>query len=295
MQGLNVVIPAYNAAQHIERAVNSALALNVDPANIIVVDDGSTDGTSAVARRLGCNVLHQSNAGASHARRSGILAATQPLLILLDADDALEATGVAESLRLGTQVKDWVAILGSTQARAMGEGAITEMRPWPEGVSVESLLRRGYSPGPPGAFVWRTAALETIHTQKPDMLSPRFAEDYELLIRGAALGTVLTHSQISCLYQTTGGKSSHFPLEDNRTAEDIRMHYAEVLGYHAVRRRDSELRSMALFREAYTRAGSRLLLSRAYYIARAFMSDPRFVLRLVIRRCARLMKAGQRK
>jgi len=87
--GLSVVIPAYNAEKYIGRAIDSVLAQSRRPDEIIVVDDGSTDGTAGVVESYGSQVrcIRQENGGASVARNSGIEAATGRWIAFLDADD----------------------------------------------------------------------------------------------------------------------------------------------------------------------------------------------------------------
>jgi glycosyltransferase involved in cell wall biosynthesis len=82
-----VVIPAYNRARHVASAIESVLAQTRPPAEIIVVDDGSTDDTAAVAQSCGANVLRQSNAGVSAARNAGVRIAKSPWIAFLDSDD----------------------------------------------------------------------------------------------------------------------------------------------------------------------------------------------------------------
>jgi glycosyltransferase involved in cell wall biosynthesis len=72
----------------LRRALRSVLAQNVAPAEVLVVDDCSTDRTAAVAQALGATVVrHDENRGEGAARNSGIAAATQPWVALLDSDD----------------------------------------------------------------------------------------------------------------------------------------------------------------------------------------------------------------
>ncbi|WP_052208592.1 glycosyltransferase [Croceibacterium mercuriale] len=86
---ISVVIPAYNAAPWLVDAIASVAAQDV-PAEVIVVDDGSTDDTVAVAERAGVRVLrHPAARGPSAARNSGARAATGDAVLFLDADDRL--------------------------------------------------------------------------------------------------------------------------------------------------------------------------------------------------------------
>ncbi len=86
---VSVVIPAYNAAKYIGRAIDSVLAQTRPADEIIVVDDGSTDNTADVAHGYGDKIrfIRQENAGASVARNTGIEAATSEWIAFLDADD----------------------------------------------------------------------------------------------------------------------------------------------------------------------------------------------------------------
>ncbi len=84
---ITVVIPAYNAAKTIERALASVLAQTAPAQEVIVVDDGSTDATAHLAQARGVRVITQTNAGTGGARNAGIRAATGAWIALLDADD----------------------------------------------------------------------------------------------------------------------------------------------------------------------------------------------------------------
>lgn len=96
----SVVIPAYNAAAHLAEAVASVRAQAHAPAEIIVVDDGSTDDTVALARTLGPDVrcLSQPNQGPSVARNRGIEEATCEYLAFIDADDLWPEGKIARQL-----------------------------------------------------------------------------------------------------------------------------------------------------------------------------------------------------
>lgn len=86
----SVIIPAYNAAGHIQNAIRSVLAQTVEDFEIIVVDDGSGDDTAAVVAavpdpRIYC--IRKENGGVSSARNRGIQAAKGEYICFLDADD----------------------------------------------------------------------------------------------------------------------------------------------------------------------------------------------------------------
>jgi glycosyltransferase involved in cell wall biosynthesis len=86
---VTAVIPAYNIAAYIGRAIESVLAQTRKPDEIIVVDDGSTDGTAAAIKKYahGVKYVLQENRGLAGARNGGIRAATCQWVAFLDGDD----------------------------------------------------------------------------------------------------------------------------------------------------------------------------------------------------------------
>lgn len=87
---ISAVIPAFNSAGTIGRAVESVLGQTCRPAEVIVVDDGSTDETADVVRHYDGQVrlLQQKNSGPAAARNRGIENSRHAWVALLDADDA---------------------------------------------------------------------------------------------------------------------------------------------------------------------------------------------------------------
>jgi glycosyltransferase involved in cell wall biosynthesis len=87
---ISVIIPLYNKEAEIGRAVASVLAQTLPPAEIIVVDDGSTDGSAAVVERIASplvRLIRQHNAGETAARNRGMSEASGEWFALLDGDD----------------------------------------------------------------------------------------------------------------------------------------------------------------------------------------------------------------
>ena len=85
MPSISIVIPCFNEAKTIEAIVDAVLAAALSDLEIIVVDDGSTDGTAevianSVASKVQCVVTHETNRGKGAALRSGFKAATEDLV-----------------------------------------------------------------------------------------------------------------------------------------------------------------------------------------------------------------------
>lgn len=93
----SAVIPTYNRADLVVRAVSSALGQSLPPAEIIVVDDGSTDDTEAALRAYGPAVryVRQQNSGGAVARNRGVAEAQHEWIAFLDSDDVWTETHLA--------------------------------------------------------------------------------------------------------------------------------------------------------------------------------------------------------
>jgi glycosyltransferase involved in cell wall biosynthesis len=118
---VSVVIPTWNSAALVTQAIDSVLAQTVLPAEVIVIDDGSSDDTAARLTRYPGQVryCYQANQGVSAARNRGLAEARGEWIAFLDADDVwhprkleLQLQALAQRSEvglLGTQVFDWPA------------------------------------------------------------------------------------------------------------------------------------------------------------------------------------------
>lgn len=108
---VSIVIPAYNYGELLPRAVRSATGQSYKNLEILIVDDGSTDDTLAVAKKLSeehtwVTAHTKENGGASSARNYGITKSTGDYLLFLDADDYLEPDALTQALSKIDQVKN---------------------------------------------------------------------------------------------------------------------------------------------------------------------------------------------
>ena len=91
MLSVGIVIPTYNSAATVTAAIGSALAQEPAPAQVVVVDDGSTDGTGDLLRKYAGRIecVRQPNRGVAAARNAGLARLTTDTVVFLDADDLL--------------------------------------------------------------------------------------------------------------------------------------------------------------------------------------------------------------
>jgi teichuronic acid biosynthesis glycosyltransferase TuaG len=88
MPAVSVIIPAYNAEAFLARAIRSVEAQTFQDFELVVIDDGSTDGTAAVAQSFGsARYVRESHGGEAPARNRGLEEATGALVAFVDADD----------------------------------------------------------------------------------------------------------------------------------------------------------------------------------------------------------------
>lgn len=121
---VSVIIPCYNKASYVADAIRSVVGQTYSDVEIIVVDDGSTDGSLALLEKLATTyenvqLIIQPNQGVSAARNAGLRAAHGTYVMSLDADDRIESTYVercVEVLEKHPEVK-----VVQTRARYFGD------------------------------------------------------------------------------------------------------------------------------------------------------------------------------
>ncbi|MBI2048888.1 MAG: glycosyltransferase [Candidatus Liptonbacteria bacterium] len=108
---ISIIIPAHNAEKYIKEAVDSALVQTYENVEVIVVDDGSTDGTKNVlepyVRDGKIKYVYQKNTGLAGARNAGIRTARGEYIAFLDADDLFLPEKVAEQVKVLEENPDY--------------------------------------------------------------------------------------------------------------------------------------------------------------------------------------------
>jgi cellulose synthase/poly-beta-1,6-N-acetylglucosamine synthase-like glycosyltransferase/peptidoglycan/xylan/chitin deacetylase (PgdA/CDA1 family)/spore germination protein YaaH len=183
---VSVLIPAFNEARVIEASVRRVLASTDVEVEVIVIDDGSRDDTSAVVRRAFAGeprvrLLTLENGGKARALNRGLALAGGDIVIALDADTQFEPATIA---RLGRWFAD--PAIGAVAGNAKVGNRVNLVTRWQaiEYVTAQNLERRALAqfdaimvvPGAVGA--WRRAALEDVGGYPTDTL----AEDQDLTI-----------------------------------------------------------------------------------------------------------------
>ena len=116
---ISVIVPAYNAEAFLDQCLESIVAQSYRHLEILVVDDGSTDGTAALCDRWAerderIRIIHQPNGGHSAARNTALDAMTGELVAMVDSDDVLHPEFVATLLDVLRQTDADIAVGGYT-------------------------------------------------------------------------------------------------------------------------------------------------------------------------------------
>ena len=182
---VSVIIPTYNRAQLVERAIASVLRQTHPVIEVIVVDDGSTDETPARLARNGdarVKVIRQDNAGVAAARNRGIKEATGDFVSFIDSDDEWRDDKLAKQLAALSDAPSHVGLC-VTGGFAVTDGGVHERRWSPSGRLFEPLLVENTIFAGIGALV-RSCVFEAVGGFDPSLPA---IEDWDWLQRVARL------------------------------------------------------------------------------------------------------------
>lgn len=183
---VSVILPTYQRAAFLRQSLDSVLGQSHRPAQVIVVDDGSTDATpevlAAYAGRV--TVLRQANAGKPAAINAGLAVATGDYLWIFDDDDVACPDALARHLAVLERRPDvGFTCSGSFRCHDGPDGRLLvdsahPLRPFPDDEYYLELLLSGYTAGP--AVVVRTSVQRAAGPYRTDLLR---SEDFEIATR----------------------------------------------------------------------------------------------------------------
>jgi glycosyltransferase involved in cell wall biosynthesis len=185
--GISVIIPTYNSAAYITQAIDSVLAQAYAPCEVIVVDDGSTDETTAVLQPYldKINYVQQENRGSAAARNRGMQLAAHALILFLDADDVMLPNKLQQQAAY-LQLHPDLGYVSSGWQQIDEAGQILQtVEPWHEAPNLDVDAWLQYKPVQLGATLFRRIWLNRVGGLDPDL---RQAHDVDLMLRLSLAG-----------------------------------------------------------------------------------------------------------
>src|SRR6266700_4494827 len=216
---VSVVIPCYDQAHFLSEAIESVLAQSYPHFELVVVDDGSSDNTAAIAGTYpGVRYIRQTNAGLSAARNTGLRHSLGKYLVFLDADDRLLANALEAGLQCFTSHPECAFVYGYGRCMEVdGSWSPGALPQHVEGDYYLALLRN--SPiASPGCVMYRREIFELLDGFDTS-LSP--AADYDLYYRIARQFPIRCHDQTIAEkreHDTNMTRSSELMLRTSLTA-----------------------------------------------------------------------------
>jgi glycosyltransferase involved in cell wall biosynthesis len=281
---VSVIIPAFNAAAYIRQALNSVLAQTYQAIEVIVVDDGSSDATSAVVEEFATKdarfqLVRQSNAGVGAARNTAIRKARGKYIAPLDADDYWFPQKLEKQVACAEQCGDatglvycWYTVLDEHRRLSDGHPQTSEGR-LRNALILRNVVGNGSVP------LFRAAALEKVglYLTRVEQGGAQGCEDWDLYLRIAERFSIQVVPEYLLTYRQAGSSMSV-------NAETMAASFAVVMS--RARERNFDLPS-SIFRWS---AGNfyRYLVRNAYhwgyydrclrYLKEAVLADPALLL-----------------
>lgn len=220
---LSVVIPCFNHGKYLQEAIDSVLAQGYANIEIVVVDDGSSDDTGAVAQRNpGVRYLRQSNRGPSAARNTGVRHSTGDVIVFLDADDWLLPHAVDTALA-NLRAKPECAFVSGGYRLVFAKSNTTED-------VVHPVTKDHYLNFLGMNFIGMHATVmyrRWVFSEFEFSSEQRASEDYDMYLRIARKYPVHHHHQIVAAYR----------IHDGNTSADIPKMLRGVLKVHGKQKR----------------------------------------------------------
>ncbi len=223
---ISIILPAYNAKQYIEASVDSILQQSLTDFELIIIDDGSTDGTQQLVQQLTAKdqrirLVQRPNKGLITTLNEGIALARSPLIARMDADDIAFPERLAIQYTYMNSHPDVLAV-GSYVMFMDAQDTMYRKKIFPRGKEILEAFRWGCPLVHP-AVMMRTDAVREVGGYPSAFPS---AEDYALWVRLLSLGKVDIIPQVLLAY---------------------RVHDSSISHAHARQQRDSTLRAQTIW------------------------------------------------
>jgi glycosyltransferase involved in cell wall biosynthesis len=199
LPSVSLVITSYNHGQFLAEAIESALSQTRRFHEILVIDDGSTDDTAAVAARYpGVQYIWQENRGLAAARNAGLRRAQGRFVVFLDADDYLRPEAVDAGLKCANSHPTASFVYGRYHnAEASGESLPAEpLHACGPDPYLEFL--RGNCIGMHATVMYRRSAIHAVGGFREEL---KACEDYDIFLRIARQGNVACHDVVVAAYR----------------------------------------------------------------------------------------------
>ena len=216
--GVSVILPVYNSVRYIEDAVRSILCQTMNDFELLLLDDGSVDGTEELVRQLAAqderiHLVQRENRGLIATLNEGLALARSPLIARMDADDIALPHRLARQYDYMQRHPDVVAV--GSDVRFMDEqGRCYRTKKVPVGEAVEDAWRWGCP------LVHPTVMMRAEAVRRAGGYSSAFpsAEDYALWLRLLAFGVVDNIPEVLLQYRVHGESISHTSARQQRNS-----------------------------------------------------------------------------
>jgi len=199
--GVSVIIPVYNGERFLREAIASARRQSIAAIEIVIVDDGSTDGTAAIAETLGRDVrlIRQPHSGVTVSRNRGIAAAQGAFIAFLDCDDIWTDDKLALQVPMLREHPDIQIALGHTRRMWIS--------PARDGAASGVCLTEPELQLHLGAALIRRPIFESVGAFDESL---SHTEDWDWFMRVRERGlVVVVHPEVTLLYRRHGGNMTN--------------------------------------------------------------------------------------
>ncbi len=281
---VSIVIPVYNQERFLAQAIESALNQSWPDCEVVVVDDGCTDGSREIMSRYpGVRVVRQVNRGLGAARKAGLAASRGEAVIFLDADDRLWPEAARHGVEQLQARPDAMMVFG--QCRLVDEDGrpLPTRAPTVQSSFFDELLRDNYL-WTPAMVAFRRAVFDHVGVFN-ESISP--AADYDIYLRISRQFPVAPHGAVTVDYRQHADNMSRDPVlmldatlavlraqQPHVTTDPQRaVHYAEAV---ARWRHCYGERLIGRFRAALRTGASGTAVVAAFHLLRLYPAGVRY-------------------